>query len=75
MLEMPTCGKRKPDCRSRRMAAANHGNHGMRGTLPTQNEASRPVTMSLRSATHEPTRMDQAGLSPSQVVKTASCAA
>ena len=40
--DWPNSGKRKPDWRSRRSAAAKKGTHGHTGTLLTQNEASRP---------------------------------
>ena len=42
VLELPNSGKRKPDCRSRRRAAAKNGTHGMSGMSVTQNEASVP---------------------------------
>ena len=68
--DWPNSGKRKPDWRSRRRAAAKNGTHGSTGMPFTQNEASRPYTMSSRSAVPEPNRNDQGGSSPSQVVNT-----
>ncbi len=40
--DWPNSGKRKPDWRSRRRAAAKNGTHGSTGMPFTQNEASRP---------------------------------
>jgi hypothetical protein len=69
LLLLPNFGKRKPVCRSRRMAAAKNGKNGMSGTFFTQNDALVPHTKSSRSAVAVPKRNDHGGDSSSHVVK------
>src|SRR5207302_5219559 len=70
LVEVPSCGVRNPDWRSRRMAAAKKGKYGMTGSDLTQRETSVPYKRSSRSAVAEPRWNDHDGGSSSHVVNT-----